>query len=142
MCSISRTRHFVSQPFWFKKKKKYYNLLRFVSLPLCIIILSNKARSTASLCSSKNCKRLIGRSDSKLKLNIPPPPQTTTLALAIFHIKIIHFNFCYPHTLCPWISHAEHTYGNSTDSLFPHNTFKGNSAIIGCFPELKTLTQK
>ena len=67
--------------------KKFNNLLRFLSLPLCIIILSNKARSTATLCSSKNCKRLTRRSNSKLKLNTPPPQHTTTLLSATFHIK-------------------------------------------------------
>lgn len=123
--------------------------MRFVSLPLCIIILSSKARSTSTLCSSKNCKRLIRRSNSKLKLNTPPPQHTTTLLSATFHIKNNTFNFCYPCTLCLWKLHAEHmeiahrTYGNSADSLYFHIiTFKGKTASTGCFLKLKTLTQK
>lgn len=56
--------------------------MRFISLSLCTINLSNKTRSTATWCSSKNCKRLIGSSGTKLQLNIPPPPHTTTFPTA------------------------------------------------------------
>lgn len=47
----------------------------------------------------------------------------TTLLLAIIHIKNITSLsiISYPCSLCLWKLHAQHTYGNSTDSPFPYN---------------------